>query len=224
MIRGATPAAPRARLARMSALRRATSLLAFAVLLVVATVFAMAALRVSFAGTEAESDAVKTAAEVAGVPVDSWKTLAVSASGSVAAPVDRVWELFSRIEEWPRWSAPLVAGARWHGEPGFRVAAGFEEVLALGFPIGTVRSEEFVTRLTPGREVVWCRSEGGIASCRVWRFRPVTDKRTFVVTAEVFHGAPAGLLAPLVQSRWSRLFQQSLAGLARFAEAPDAPR
>ena len=88
----------------------------------------------------------------------------------------------------------------------------------------TVRSAEFVTRLTPGREVMWCRSEGGVTSCHVWRFTAVTPERTFVVNAEVFHGAPVGVLAPFVQSRWSRLFQQSVSGLARAAETirPDS--
>ena len=203
----------------MERFRRAALLLAFLALLVVAALFGMAALRVSFAGTEAETAAARSAADAAGVPAESWKTLVVAASGSVGAPVEAVWERFCRIEEWPRWSRPLHEGARWTGERGFRVAGGFEEVLALGFPLGTIRSEEFVTRLVPGREVTWCRSEGGIASCRVWRFVPVTPERTFVVTAEVFHGAPVGLLAPIVQSRWSRLFQRSVSGLARPVES-----
>jgi hypothetical protein len=200
-------------------LRRAAGLLAFVVLLVVAAVFAMTALRVSFTGTEAEMAAARSAADAAGVAMDSWKTLVVVASGSVGAPVEEVWERFSRIEEWPRWSTPLHQGVRWTGEPGFRLAGGFEQVLALGFPVGTIRSAEFVTRLSPGREVMWCKSEGGITSCHVWRFTPVTPERTFVVNAEVFHGAPVGLLAPLVQSRWSRLFQQSVSGLGRAVEA-----
>lgn len=203
--------------------RRAAGLLAFAAVLVVAVVFAMTALRVSFAGTGAEMDAARSAAEAAGVPMDSWKTLVVVASGSVGAPVEKVWERFSRIEEWPRWSTPLHLGARWHGEPGFRLAGSFEQVLALGFPLGTIRSEEFVTRLTPGREVMWCKSEGGVTSCHAWRFTPVTPERTFVVNAEVFHGAPVGLLAPLVQSRWSRLFQQSVSGLARSFDRNPVP-
>lgn len=206
----------------MGNVRRLTGFLAFVVLLLVAAVFAMAALRVSFSGTEAETSAARAAAETAGVPIASWKTLAVVSSGSVGAPVEKVWERFSRIEEWPRWS-PLHRGARWKGEPGFRVAGGFEQVLALGFPLGTIRSEEFVTRLTPGREVMWCKSEGGVTSCHVWRFTPVTPERTFVVNAEVFHGAPVGLLAPLVQSRWSRLFQQGVSGLGRYVEDPSTP-
>jgi hypothetical protein len=203
-------------------LRRTAGLLAFVVLLLVAAVFAMAALRVSFAGTEAEMAAARAAAEAAGVPMDSWRTLVIASSGSVGAPAERTWEVFSRLEEWPSWSAPLHQGARWTGEPGFRLAGGFEQVLALGFPIGTIRSQEFVTRLTPGREVMWCKSEGGITSCHVWRFTPVTPTRTFVVNAEVFHGAPVGVLAPLVQSRWSRLFQRSVSGLGRAAEAAPA--
>lgn len=207
----------------MRSLRRAAGLLAFLALLGVAAVFAMTALRVSFSGTEAERAAARAAADAAGVPLASWKTLVVASSGSVGAPADEAWALFSRIEEWPRWSSPLHLGARWKGEPGFRVAGGFEQVLALGFPLGTVRTEEFVTRLVPGREVTWCKSDGGIASCHVWRFTPVTAERTFVVNVEVFHGAPVGVLAPFVQSRWSRLFQQSVSGLARAAEAARAP-
>jgi uncharacterized membrane protein len=197
---------------------RTLGLLAFLALLVVAALFATTALRVSFSGTEAELAAARTAAETAGVPLASWKTLVVAASGSVPAPVDEAWAAFSRIEEWPRWSAPLHLGARWKGEPGFRVSGTFEQVLALGFPLGTVRSEAFVTRLVPGREVVWCSSDGGVTSCHAWRFTPVTPERTFVVSAEVFHGAPVGVLAPFVQSRWSRLFQRSVSGLARAVE------
>jgi hypothetical protein len=204
--------------------RRAVGLLALVFVLVVAVVFAMTALRVSFSGTEAEMAAARSAAEAAGVPMNSWKTLVVVASGSVGAPVDEVWERFCRIEEWPLWSTPLHEGARWTGEPGFRLAGGFEQVLALGFPLGTIRSEEFVTRLTPGREVMWCKSEGGVTSCHVWRFTPVTPERTFVVNAEVFHGAPVGVLAPLVQSRWSRLFQQSVSGLARAVDVGSSRR
>ena len=203
----------------MRILRRAAGLLAFLVLLAVASVFAMSALRVSFSGTETEMAAARAAAEAGRFPLASWKTLVVASSGSVGAPADEAWALFSRIEEWPRWSSPLVLGARWKGEPGFRLAGGFEQVLALGFPVGTVRSEEFVTRLAPGREVMWCRSEGGIASCNVWCFTPVPQERTFVVNVEVLPGAPVGVLAPLVQSRWSRLFQQSVSGLARAVEA-----
>ena len=207
----------------MPTLRRAAGLLAFLVLLAVAVAFATTALRVSFSGTEAEMAAARAAADAAGVPLESWKTLVVASSGSVGAPVEEAWQAFSRIEEWPRWSTPLHVGARWKGEPGFRLAGGFEQVLALGFPVGTIRSEEFVTRLAPGREVMWCKSGGGISSCHVWRFNPVTPDRTFVVNVEVFHGAPVGILAPLVQSRWSRLFQQSVSGLARFVEATRPP-
>lgn len=202
----------------MKPLRRLLGLLAFLLLLAVAALFATTALMVSFSGTEAEMAAARAAAETAGVPLSSWKTLVVAASGSVAAPVDEAWETFSRIEEWPRWSAPLHLGARWKGEPGFRLAGSFEQVLALGFPLGTVRSEAFVARLVPGREVVWCSSDGGVTSCHAWRFTPVTPERTFVVNAEVFHGSPVGVLAPFVQSRWSGLFQRSVSGLARAVE------
>lgn len=199
-------------------LRRLGGLSAVLLLLLVAAVFAMSALRVGFSGTEAETAAARAAAEAAGVPLDSWKTLVVASSGSVGAPAAKAWEVFSRLEEWPLWSAPLHLGARWTGEPGFRVAGGFEQVLALGFPLGSVRTREFVTRLTPGREVTWCRDEAGVVSCHVWRFTPVTPTRTFVVNVEVLHGGPVGLFAPLVQSRWSRLFQRAVSGLARRAE------
>lgn len=203
----------------MRSLRRAVGLLSFLVLVAVAALFATTALRVSFSGTEAEMAAAREAAETAGVPLASWKTLVVVASGSVPAPADEAWAVLSRIEEWPRWSSPLHLGARWKGEPGFRVSGSFEEVLALGFPLGTVRSEAMVTRLVPGREVVWCSSDGGVTSCRVWRFTPVTPERTFVVSAEVFHGAPVGVVAPFVQSRWSRFFQRDVSGLARAVDA-----
>lgn len=207
----------------MRSLRRALGLLAFLLLLAVAALFATTALRVSFSGTEAEMAAARAAAETAGVPLASWKTLVVAASGSVPAPADEAWAALSRIEEWPKWSSPLHIGARWKGEPGFRLAGSFEQVLALGFPLGTVRSEALVARLVPGREVVWCSSDGGVTSCHLWRFTPVTPERTFAVNVEVFHGAPVGALAPFVQSRWSRLFQQDVSGLARAVETRRTP-
>ncbi len=207
----------------MSFVRRAAGLLAIPVLLAVAVLFAMAALRVGFAGTEAERSAARAAAEAAGVPLESRKTLVVVASGSVAAPAGRVWEVLSRLEEWPLWAAPLRRGARWKGEAGFRVGGAFGQVLDLGVPLGTVVTEETVTRLAPGREVAWCRSDGGIVACELWRLVPVTPRRTFVVNVEVLHGRPVALLAPFVQSRWNRLRQRGVSGLARRAEGADAP-
>ena len=90
-------------------------------------------------------------------------------------------------------------------------------------PLGTVVTEETVTRLAPGREVAWCRSDGGTLACELWRLVPVTPRRTFVVNVEVLHGRPVALLAPFVQSRWNRLRQRGVSGLARRAEGADAP-
>lgn len=174
----------------------------------------MILLRQPFSGTQAEQDAVRDALATAGIAKPTWKTLVVAGSASSAASPQTVWQTLSMLESWPGWS-PLHRGARWLGEPGWRTGARFAQTLALGFPLGTVVTTETVTRVVPGSEVAWCRDEAGVLSCHLWRLVPVTGGRTRVITVEVLQGLPAGLLAPFVATRWTRLLEDAARELGR---------
>ena len=147
----------------------------------------------------------------------SWKTLIVSATRDVDLPPDRIWNTWSKLESWPDWSTPLHEATRWTGPPGWTPGATFEQTLRLGFPIGTSVNAVRVGAVEPGRLVSWWDTEGSIKSCHVWNFSPLAQERTRVTDTEVFDGVLIGLLKPLLRRSWQRLFEASVAGLARAA-------
>jgi hypothetical protein len=146
----------------------------------------------------------------------SWKTVIISASRDVEVPLEKLWETWIKIEDWPSWSA-LHSSARWAGEPSWQVGARFEQALKLGFPFGRVKSIETVAQCSPEREVGWCKNNGIMKSCHIWSFTLLPNRRVRVTSTEVFHGTLVGVLKPLVILQWQRLFEKSVNGLIQHA-------
>lgn len=146
----------------------------------------------------------------------SWKTVIISASRDVEVPLEKLWETWSRLEEWPAWSA-MHASARWAGEPEWQVGARFEQAMKLGFPFGRITSVETVAQYSPEREVGWCKNSGPVKSCHIWSFSLLPNRRVRVTTIEVFHGTGVGLLKPLIIFRWQKLFEKSVNALIQLA-------
>ncbi|MCI0712677.1 MAG: SRPBCC family protein [Chloroflexi bacterium] len=147
-----------------------------------------------------------------GVDEPTWKTLVVYASEETDRPREELWEMWTRLENWPDYS-PLFAGTRWIGEPGWKVGATFEQELILGFPVGAMRSKETVDELEAGRRVGWSKDQKGIKSKHVWLFEELSDGGTRITNLEVFHGTAIGLIKPLVKDRWKRLFKATVEGI-----------
>ncbi len=151
-----------------------------------------------------------------GVERPSWKTLIVSASQEVDLPAEKLWSTWAKLESWPDWSAPLHEATRWTGPPGWAPGATFEQTLRLGFPIGRSVASVTVGAAEPGHRASWWHTDG-LKSCHVWDFTVVSQARTRVTNTEVFEGLSVGLMKPLIRGHWQRLFEASVAGLARAA-------
>ena len=110
--------------------------------------------------------------------VDSQAPAYVSGEKLVNAPAQVVWEVVSRIEEWPTWN-PDVQKAALDGAlaagTGFRWQAGRAKI--------TSRLEE----VTAPSVIGWSGKLPGIAARHVWRIEPRGDQ-TLVSTQESWHG------------------------------------
>ncbi len=158
-------------------------------------------------------DPLATALEKIGFEKPTWKTVIAAASQEVDLPATPLWETWSQLENWARWSKPLHAATRWLGKPGWEVGATFEQDLNLGFPLGKTTSAETVGAAVPGESVMWWKDAKGVKSCHMWQFETLGDSRTRITNVEVFHGTAMGLVKPLVAGKWQHLFEQSVAGL-----------
>ena len=168
-------------------------------------------------------DTIEYALRRIGIARPSWQTVVVSASQEVALPRRLIWDTWSKLEDWPQWSAPLHVSTRWLGDPGWRAGASFEQVLDLGFPLGRTVSPETVGAAVEGETVSWWKEAKGIKSCHVWHFAVLAPDRTLVTNTEVFHGVSIGLLKPIAARRWRERFRASVDGLAAQArqEGPE---
>lgn len=124
-------------------------------------------------------------------------TLALVGSLPVPVPPERAWELWSRVEDWPRWDWLGSADARWlEGEPWTAGAR-----LRVGHRPGTF--DCVVVSARPPREVVWEGRGAGIHGRHAFRFLP-HPAGCLVQTAEVFTGRGARALTPLIRWFWGR--------------------
>ena len=157
---------------------------------------------------------VKQALQPLDLVQPNWQTLIVFGEREVNIPRERIWQIWTRLEEWPKWSA-LHTSTRWLNRSEWQVGAQFEQVLNLGFPLGSITAIETVGAIIPGERVSWWKDEKGIRSNHVWTFEALPDGGTHITNLEIFHGMSIGLIKPLVASRWQRLFQGSVDGLIK---------
>jgi hypothetical protein len=119
--------------------------------------------------------------------------------GELPLPVspERAWEVFSRVEDWPRWDWMGSRDARWlSGEP-WTLGA----VIRVGHRPFTF--DGVITVADPPREVVWEAGGAGIQGHHSWRFVPHGDG-CLIQSVETFRGPGARLLRPLVRWYWGR--------------------
>lgn len=166
-----------------------------------------------------EVEANRFCLEKVGVGTPDWQTAIVTASGVADVPLQRIWSVWSNIEDWPSWSAPLVESAHWTRGSDWQEGAEFEQVLHLGFPIGRYASRETVHVVTPGESVAWWNISRGVRYCHIWTFETLSSTQTRVTNTDVFHGLLAGVLKGFLTGPWQRSFQSSVDGVIRRAKA-----
>jgi hypothetical protein len=117
--------------------------------------------------------------------------------GSAVIPVEpeRLWALWSRVEDWPRWEWMGSADARWlEGEP-WRVGSR----LRVGHRPWTF--DCVVVEADPPRQVSWEGRGLGFHGRHRFRFAP-HPRGTLVEQRETFTGRGAPLIRPVIRWFW----------------------
>jgi hypothetical protein len=140
--------------------------------------------------------------------IDESAPAIVRRSATVAAPPAVVWQLLSRIDEWPAWqeeveharlTGPLAPGStfRWKAGP-FTIASRLEEV-------------------EPERSIGWSGGSLGVRARHVYRLDPAGGG-TAVASEESWNGLLARLLPGVARRRLAAGVDGALTALGREAE------
>lgn len=100
----------------------------------------------------------------------------------IAAPLEQVWGLHTRVEDWPSWQHD-IAGASIDGD--FAAASSITWTTA-GIETPIVST---IAAVEPRRSVLWGGPASGIVGIHRWTFEP-TDGGTRVITEESWSGVP----------------------------------
>jgi hypothetical protein len=113
---------------------------------------------------------------------------------------ERLWALWSRVEDWPRWEWMGSADARWlEGEPwtvGSRLRVGHRPWT---FDCVVVEAD-------PPRRVSWEGRGLGFHGRHCFRFAP-HPRGTLVEQRETFTGVGAPLIRPVIRWFWRHQFR-----------------
>jgi hypothetical protein len=127
----------------------------------------------------------------------------------IAAPLEVVWDVLARFEQWPEWN-PQVKSMSFDGP----LAPGSEFRWKAGGP-GTIIST--LEQVEPPRHVSWLGRMMSIKAVHDWRLEP-RDGRTFVETEETYSGLLARLLRGQLQKTLDKALEEGLEHLKREAE------
>ena len=130
---------------------------------------------------------------------------------AIAASPERVWAIFTEINNWPEWQSEICA-------------ANLDEPLAAGvsFQWSTAGMEIGLTvgELIPGERIVWSGLSRGIMAIHAWQFTPAEGGRTLVRTEESFDGASVRPQIDFFQSALDKSIRFWLESLKTAAEGP----
>lgn len=126
-----------------------------------------------------------------------------SSAIEIAADAERVWDVLTDFEGWPRWNAD-VKSLTMHGP----VAEGSTFRWKAG--PGTITST--IRRVEPPRLIAWTGRSIGIRAVHFYRLEP-SDGTTFVRTEESFEGLLARLLRRSLQRTLDRTLDNGLRSL-----------
>jgi hypothetical protein len=131
-----------------------------------------------------------------------WQSIVLCASAEINLPRKTVWETWARIEDWKNWSPALVNSSHFTGSNKWSNGAAFEQVLDLGFPLGTITFHDTVGMFVDAEVVGWQHRGNYLVYSSVWLFEDLPGGKTLIVHAEIVHGSFIWLIKPLVAGRW----------------------
>ena len=163
-----------------------------------------------------EFSAVKSILKKIDVDRSDWKTITMSSSRKVKIPKKKVWEVWSKIENWKYWPNASVKSTRWLSKPEWRIGSEFEQEVGLGFPLGTEVLKESIFEYKEGESVGWYRNAYDYISYNLWKFEELPDGNTIITSAQVLNGYSVGMLKPLVAERWQTKLDESVEGFVKY--------
>lgn len=135
----------------------------------------------------------------------------LGATVEVDASAETVFDIYSDVERWPRWTASMTSVRRLDSGP---LAVGSR---ALVRQPRLPPTEWVVTDLTPGRSFTWESRRPGVRSVGRHLITPESDRCS--VTAELEHRGPLAAVAGLVTGRLARRYLDwETAGLKQWCE------
>ena len=114
-----------------------------------------------------------------------------SSSVEINAPVEKVWALVDRLEEWPQWTASIKKIERVSGGP---LTVGSQLSVTAKVSRLTVNLLMTITEFVPERSVIMRGRALGTNLIRFYFFEPVNGKTKVTIGGEV-----SGLLAWLAR-------------------------
>lgn len=146
-------------------------------------------------------------------------TLAIVATKETSLSPEQVWETWSKIDQWTRWSKPLHENARWLEGRTWEVGSKFQQIRSFGAPVGKQVTVETVREVNPGQSVSWWGGKGGsMKTCHLWFFEALPDGGTRVHSTEIFLGPIVLIFRFLLKSNVQKMFKASVEGLIKTAE------
>ena len=100
----------------------------------------------------------------------------------ISAPVEKVWELIDKLEEWPQWMPSIKQIARLSEEP---LAVGSQLFVTAKVSRLTVKLLMTIIEFIPERTVVMKGRALGTNLTRFYNLEPVNDKTKVTIGGEV---------------------------------------
>ena len=133
---------------------------------------------------------------------------------TIAAPIERVWDIYANVEQWPTWTASVTE---------VRLLAG-----RAGLTLGTrasIKQPRFpklvwtVTAIQPGASWSWVTRSPGATTTAVHELRAVDDETTRVELTIEQTGIVGAVVGRLTRGLTRRYLALEAAGLRERAEA-----
>ena len=128
----------------------------------------------------------------------------------INANVKKVWSVFSKLEDWPKWSGYVIK-TKWLSKDKWEKDSEFMQVVK-GFAfVRTFQSNPKILKIKPYNIVIWTGTRKLVRGLHIFKFQKV-DNKTKVINIEHFTGVLAPFLFPLMKNNFnmSEIYHQSI--------------
>ncbi|MFJ1790944.1 SRPBCC family protein [Kitasatospora griseola] len=140
--------------------------------------------------------------------IDTTAPVIVRLSSEIEAPLETVWSLHTRIDDWPVWNTDIDQA---------RLEGPLAEGTSFTWRTHGLDITSTVQELVPGARIVWGGPAGGIEGVHVWTFEQNGD-RVLVHTEESWSGAPVEAAADQLRDALRTSLEDWLSCLKNRAE------